>query len=145
MHSEETPSATFSLEALLQAKTIKANRVQMFELAMPHLQCPTYFYLYPNDILMATTSPVINNHGEPWIYFIQFWYPAKAHSWRWDSTGFDITPNDKWGGQWPNNPHHFSLCSIGKNCWVFFHWSLSTSENAVNRVFSSQLGELSFS
>lgn len=30
-HSEETPSVKFPLRALLQAKTIKANRVQMFE------------------------------------------------------------------------------------------------------------------
>lgn len=35
IHSEETPSVTFSLQALLQAKTIKANRVQMFESVVP--------------------------------------------------------------------------------------------------------------
>lgn len=37
IHSKETPSVTFSLQALLQAKTIKANRVQMFEPMLPTL------------------------------------------------------------------------------------------------------------
>lgn len=47
IHSEETPSVTFSLQALLQAKTIKANRVQMFEPLLPTLQRLTHSYPYP--------------------------------------------------------------------------------------------------
>lgn len=47
IHSKETPSVTFSLQALLQAKTIKANRVQMFKPVLPTLQCLTHSYPYP--------------------------------------------------------------------------------------------------
>lgn len=35
IHSEETPSVTFSLLALLRVKTIKANSIQMFECTLP--------------------------------------------------------------------------------------------------------------
>lgn len=63
-HSEETPSVTFSLQALLQAKTIKANRVQMFEPVLPTLQCLTHLYPYPKDILMTGKSTAINYHGQ---------------------------------------------------------------------------------
>jgi len=47
IHSKKTPSVTFSLKALLQAKTIKANRVQMFEpKELPTSQCLTHSYPY---------------------------------------------------------------------------------------------------
>lgn len=47
IHSKETPSVTFSLKALLQAKTIKANRVQMFEPEeLPTSQYLTHCYPY---------------------------------------------------------------------------------------------------
>lgn len=44
LRSEETPSVTFSLRALLPAKTIKANGVQMFERLLPTSQCSTHSY-----------------------------------------------------------------------------------------------------
>lgn len=67
----ETPSATSSFKALLQAKTIKANWLQMFESARAALKCLAYSDPFPKDILMTSGSAVMNDDG---------WHLDWAHS-----------------------------------------------------------------
>lgn len=50
----------FHYTALLRAKTIKANRVQMSELVLPTLQCRPYSHPYPYNFLMTAKATVMN-------------------------------------------------------------------------------------
>lgn len=59
VHSKEKPSVTFSLRRWLQAKTIKANRVQMFEPALPTLPCLTHSY--PASILLFNDLSILGH------------------------------------------------------------------------------------
>ena len=60
--SEETPSVPFSLWALLQAKIIKRNRVQMFESSLPTLRGLPHSHPYFVRFLVISRSNAINYH-----------------------------------------------------------------------------------